>query len=981
MTLFLYAAGLFLCVPLTAKSASKKSSPTKQAIESLLQESQKKETRGAKEIFVYAPKQHKSNGPQNIGLVPEEKTAEKQAAEDPATIRPNFENAELENLINFVAQLTQINVIPTKDTQGVKVSLNMRSNLTKKEVWEVFLTVIEMAGFTISRAGNVYKIIRQDAKKTEPLPAYINVPASTLPDTDASVRFVTFLRNIQASDVESLLRGMLGQGGDVTRQDNVNAFIITDKCNNIKSAMTILNELDNAELREMVSVYPLKKTDATDVKKLLDDMTKNAGDKSNNAIVARLLGKTQESAEYFSASTKIIVEDRSNSLILMGNQKSIKKVEDFIEKYIEGDLQGDVESPIHRYQLEYSNAADMKELLDAIVNTQTDSGAERFGGVRKGGKYFKKMRFEVDKDNNALLVSCTDKSDWKMLKKTIKDLDKPKTQVAIETLIVDIDLDNTKNLGTQLRMPRADQPFPNIGWQSAAIGGIVTGGSSGARSLFGDFGSMLNSIAQGTTAVTLSRSVGGVWGLFNIVNTNSNASLVDNSFITVANRVPATLSVGESRRVVAQVYSGYSGNTPSYETKSAATTYAYTPQVNPDGLINLNIDITIKSFLTDNATTDKKFKSTLACADGQVLVLGGFVKTKATESQNEGMPFLSQIPLIGWLFKQKSRRVTKTYTFFFICPTIIKTRTKPGVDMYSRMKLHRARKEVQDSVLTGSIKDPIHNIFFNGSGESYHHKVDDFANARFQPSSVDIKHDPFYNPGIADQRKLEAFADEYAENTIVKKMVAAQAAAEGNATPDTIASKTEAQSTTPASQSEIIKYPTKKEKPSKPAHKKAAPLAEASTILLSQPTPSTEKRSKLKELLAAKEEQETETTDEDFASSRSLENQRSAFKKLLSGAPADTESTPSNPHQNRPSKKHTVVFDHVAELIKQQEEKRAQLKDVLSAGDKKAPAYLNDSSAKRKNLKELLASYGSKPKPQQEASNQPQSQPASVKES
>lgn len=972
ITLFTCAVSIFLCTPIIAKSPAKEKTATKEAIESLLQQTSRKTARGAKEIFVYAPKPHKSNGPDDIGLLPhEEMTPAKSEAEETAAIRPNFENAELENFINFVAQLTQINVIPTKDTQGVKVSLNMRSNLTKKEVWEVFLTVIEMAGFTINRAGNVYKVLRQDAKKTEPLPAYINVPASTLPDSDASVRFVTFLRNIQASDVESLLRGMIGPGGDVTRQDSVNAFIITDKCNNIKSAMTILNELDNAELREVVSVIPLKKTDATEVKKLLDDMTKNVGDKSNNAIVARLLGKSQESSEYFSASTKIIVEDRSNSLILMGSQKSIKKVEDFIEKYIEGDLQGEVESPIHRYQLEYSDARDMKELLDAIVNTQTESGAERFGGVRKGGKYFKRMRFEVDKDNNALLVSCVDKSDWKMLKKTIRDLDKPKTQVAIETLIVDIDLDNTKGLGSQLRSPRSDQPFPNIGWQSAAIAAPILGGSVGSRNLFGDFGSMLSSLAQGTTAVALSRSVGGVWGVFNILNTNSNASLVDNSFITVANRVSATLSVGESRRVVSQVYAGNSSNTNSYETKKAGTTYSYTPQVNPDGLINLNVNITLKSFLTDNATTDKTFKSTLACADGQVLVLGGFVKTKATESENDGMPILSQVPILGWLFKSKTRRVTKTYTFFFICPTILKTRTKPGVDMYTRMKLHRARKEVESSVLTGSVSDPVHNIFFNGNKEIYHHKIDDFANARFQPSSVDIKHDPFYNPGIID-RAPEDFADEYADNVVVKKMVAAEIASE-NPTP-----------AVPSFDNlKMTKMPEQRhfedEAPPKEPQKMHIKLKDR-VELEPQPEVSTEKRTKLKEMIAAKEsENDPENKEDVFGTTHSLDDQRSAFKKMLSGEMSGpiSEQKPPTP----PSKKFKITYDHVAELVKQQEEKRAQLKDMLSIGDKKAPSYGNDPGSKRKSLKEILASYSTQPQPQHEALNQDKPLTVSVKES
>lgn len=929
-------------------------SNSKQEIESLLRETKnKKASRGAKEIFVYNPKQHASNNKGPVGPNPDDAVKNNsEEDDDKATIRPNFENAELENLINFVAQLTKINVIPTKDTQGVKVSLNMRTNLTKKEVWEVFLTVIEMAGFTINKAGNVYKVLRQDAKKTEPLPAYINVPASSLPETDASVRFVTFLRNIQASDVESLLRGMLGTGGELTRQDNVNAFIITDKCNNIKSAMTILNELDNAELREVIVVLPLKKTDATEVKKLLDEMTKNAGDKSNNAIVARLLGKTQESSEYFSAATKIIVEERSNSLILMGNQKSIKKVEDFIATYIECDDKGTVESPIHRYQLEYSDARDMKDLLDAIVNAQTDSGAERYGGVRSGGKYFKRMRFEIDKDNNALLVSCIDKSDWKMLKKTIRDLDKPKMQVAIETLIVDIDLQDNKEAGGQIRAPRADQPFPNIGWQSAAIAPVVLGGATGAKHLLGDLGSVLGSLAQGTTAFALTKAAGGVWAVFNILNKTFNTSLVDNSFMTVANRVKGSFSSGEQRRVVSQVYSGYSGQTPSYETKKAATSFDYTPQINPDGLVNLNINITMSEFNSDSSTTNKTFKSTLACADGQVLVLGGFVKTKASESTNEGFPLLSQIPLIGWLFKYKTRRVAKTYTFFFICPTVLRTRKQPGTDLYTKMKLHRAHKDVEASILTGATKDPLHNTFFNPNRETYHHKIEDFANARFQPSTIDIRHDPFYNPGIADATNKD-FKDEYEGNAVVQKMIAAQVAAE-------------APSNTPTDE------PTEPEE-QQTATPELTPQAPPEISEQKTSGSTSEKRAKLKELLAT--EASTGTT------SRSLQEQRDAFKKLLgvneteAGRVLDKIPPTSKEQSTEPVIKKQPSFnvDRIAKLIQEQQDKKAKLKEVLSLGDKNAEHYQGSAIAKRKNLKELLASYSTNPMIKEASNNEPSS--------
>ncbi len=948
------------------------SMPESQAeLEALLKEHlSEAKTHGAKEVFVYNPQINRTAKQGRIGSLPKELELE-DAAEtdaDSTAIRPNFKDADLENFINFVAQLTKINVIPTKDTQGVKVSLNMRTDLTKKEVWEVFLTVTEMAGFTINKSGNVYKVLRQDSKKTEPLPAYINVPASSLPDSDQSIRFVTFLRNIQASEVEALLKGMLGSGGDLLRQDNVNGFIITDKCNNIKSAMTILNELDDAGLQEVVSVLPLKKTDATEVKTLLDNMTKNAGDKSNNAIVARLLGKTQESSEYFSAATKIIVEDRSNSLILLGNQKSIKKIEDFVAKYIERE-DTVCESPIHRYQLKFNDASTFKTLLDNIVNTQTESGTEKLGGVRNGGKYFKRMRFEVDKDSNSLLVSCLDPNDWKLLKKTIRDLDKPQAQVSIETLVVDINLQDIKELGGQIRSPRADQPFPNITWQSAGLTSAVQGGSPGSRNLVGDLGSILGSLSQGVSAFALSKGVGNVWAVFRALNQTTNASLVDNSFITISNRVPGTLSVGETRRVVTQQYSGPSGQAPSYGNQNASTSYSYTPQINSDGLINLNVNITMNSFIdTNGGQSTKNFKSTLSCANGQILVLGGFVKTKSTEAKTNGMPLLSEIPVLGWLFKDKNRTVTKTYTFFFICPTILKPRQKPGADIYTKMKLHRARREVENSILTANCVDPIHNIFFNGEKENYHHKVDDFANARFQPSTVDIRHDPFYNPGILDKTRID-FNDDYEDNKIAQALAQAEALASGetpskeqnpNADKEPLKQAPPAELQNPCQaapkEDSIINKLTKKLK-SSPKEKVEKPSLAINIPQL--PPISHEKRLKFKEVF------ETPTTTSTELSESDLWKRRNALKQLLSSnpKPVKTAPTPSVVEQENTlsevssTKQHTP--DPVDELVAEQEAKRNKFKETLTLGDKNSKPIEAPLAARRRSLKELLASYPS----------------------
>ena len=156
-------------------------------------------------------------------------------------------------------------------------------------------------------------------------------------------------------------------------------------------------------------------------------------------------------------------------------------------------------------------------------------------------------------------------------------------------------------------------------------------------------------------------------------------------------------------------------------------------------MVRMDIDVNIADFIgASGDTSDKSLKSNVTVADGQVLVLGGFVKTKVTETK-ASTPIVSNIPLLGWLFKNQNRSIEKQYIFLFISPTIIKPRQQPGMQLYTKMKLHNATTDIESSVQTKRTPDPIYNWFFNSEKENYSHKVIDFANARYQPTTVDIK--------------------------------------------------------------------------------------------------------------------------------------------------------------------------------------------------------------------------------------------------
>ena len=678
----------------------------------------------------------------------------------------NFENAELANFINYISEIKNINLIPDKSLEGVKISLTIREPLTIDRAWNVFLTVLEMANFSIIKNGDVYIIIPKNNKAKQPLPAFINVPANTLPDSDENIRYVTFLENIDVGSIQELLKGMLSAEAQVIPYPDVNGFIITDKSYNIKAAMKVIHALDQTGLQESVTVLKLKRINAIDVKKLFEEGGL-LGKSEGLSQLARLLGKQAEAnLQYFSSTTRIIAEERTNSLILLGTKNSIDKIVDFVVNHIDTQLK-EVVSPLHIYELQYTDAEQIKNILTTVTDISIlGEQAQKYGAIRDGVKYFKAMKFEVDKDGNRLIVSSTDKQDWSLLEKTIKDLDKPQPQVALETMFVTVSASDKKALGGAIRNKKSGEIGKHINFQSPSATGVIVKSVAEPQNILGN---MLNAVssALGTTIISFGPDT-NLWAVFDALSSQSNTSILTQPFLTVANKTKGHIEYGNTSNVVMETVDGVSAFS-GYKEIEAITKIDITPQINVDGIIRLTIDIDITEFIDPTAGSKdvKKIKTDVTVANGQVIALGGFIKSKISDSYFK-TPILGDIPVLGWFFKYKKKTFEKNYIFMFISPTIIKPRSTPGTNHYAKMKLEQARNSVDEVTDSGDIKDPIDTWFFSEKGKKYSNKIVDFANGKHQPTTVDIKNDPYYRSHTQRTDDIESFEDRatHASNVI-----------------------------------------------------------------------------------------------------------------------------------------------------------------------------------------------------------------------
>ncbi|MCX5925529.1 MAG: hypothetical protein NT124_04535 [Candidatus Dependentiae bacterium] len=377
-------------------------------------------------------------------------------------------------------------------------------------------------------------------------------------------------------------------------------------------------------------------------------------------------------------------------------------------------------------------------------------------------------RREVSTDNitynysggNKLIIAARN-DDWVQIKKLIEQLDIPQSQVLIEVLIVDLSLSDARELGSITRNPNRT-PLPgDINFQSAHFGNIIVepntnnpqtiksdllrqdaiippdrdstqanaalieaGATSTNTTLTPpppseEAGIFANINAakvpnEGATVISLNDSDGKTWSLLQILNTSSTSKIISHPHVITTNNQKAVVTTGESRLLPGPVGGATGGAaTQTFEKITADLVVSITPRISSANLVNLQIDIDINQFLSpsNNTRLIRKFVTNTNVANGSILALGGLVKKTNSASQKE-TPVLGSIPIIGWLFKDRTGKVEETNLTVFILPTIIEPRLRPGVNKYTQDYVTLAQQYAQEGDLFNGLKDPVTRWFF-----------------------------------------------------------------------------------------------------------------------------------------------------------------------------------------------------------------------------------------------------------------------------
>ena len=606
------------------------------------------------------------------------------AQSDEEKLNLDFKEIELPALIQTISELTGKNFVYDETVKGT-VTISSPVELTRGEAYNLFLTVLNVKGFTVVPSGKINKIIpTRDAKES-------NLPTSSRVSGEQYVTRLIPLRNADATVLATtVLPPLLPKTSYITAFAPANTLVITDSASNIERLAGIVRELDIASAPDRLEIIPLQFASAEEVAKVCSQVLTQGAASSPRARgrAVQATGGTE--------SSKVIPYPRTNTLVVMATNEDIVTIKALILELDQKPSQQ--RSNINVYYLENADATILAQTLNDILNkVQTSTTATAMAKTSPAQETEAATAGPVsiiaDKPTNSLIVNATP-ADFDVIKEIIGQLDIKRKQVYVEALIMELSMEATKNLGMSLQGavsvgsdgaayfstgPSAATPLLDTDGDgasdvlTAAVDGIMMGG------LFNPI-TITNPLDKSETI-----TVPALSALIELSKTDSDVNILSAPRLLTSDNEEAEIVVGSNVPIITSRLTDTGGSSGlaqsvSVERKDVALTLRFTPQITEGEQVRLQVNQEITDIATTSVgdvdqvgptLTKRLLRNTVVAENGKTVVLGGLIRNNQREFISK-VPLLGDIPVLGWLFKKKSTTEEKTNLLVFITPKIIR---------------------------------------------------------------------------------------------------------------------------------------------------------------------------------------------------------------------------------------------------------------------------------------------------------------------
>jgi len=551
----------------------------------------------------------------------------------------NFVDADIRSVIATVSKETGKNFLIDPRVKG-KLTIYSGTPLNATALYDVFLSALRTHGYIAVEQNNITHIVPLMQAKQSPTP--VNSKQSNTPGAK-QVTQVIKIKNISAVKLIPVLRPLMPKEGYIAAYAATNLIILSDSEQNLARLMRVIHNMDKISNDE-IDIIPLAKADASQILKTIKSVLPKAS-----------AGQTK---------TNLSVDKRTNSILISGALVDRARIKGIIKKL---DTPTHTNSSHHVVYLEHASAAELAPILDQIINAQAKN--KKIKSVIK-----EKSSIIADEATNSIIISA-ELEEFRSLSNVIKQLDIPRLQVLIEAIITEVSLEGANSLGVEWGV--AGQSGDTKGFMGSTNNGTLLGSLSELAN--GEAGKAAAAAATGGfTGLIANESIGV---LISAINSDSDFNILSAPRILTVDNKEAEIIVGKNVPFLTgsftQTGTGASNPFQTVQRQDVGLTLRVKPQINTGGRIGLEVFQEISTVsedleAVDIITTKRSINSNVLVNDGKILVLGGLMDDVTTDSE-VGVPWLMDIPYLGWLFKSHSTKVSKRTLMVFLKPTIIQT--------------------------------------------------------------------------------------------------------------------------------------------------------------------------------------------------------------------------------------------------------------------------------------------------------------------
>ncbi|MBW1687152.1 MAG: type II secretion system secretin GspD [Deltaproteobacteria bacterium] len=626
-------------------------------------------------------------------------------------VQLDFQNAELTVVIETIARLTGKNFIYDDQVRG-RVTIVSPSPMPVEQAYAVFESVLQVRGFTtVETPGGALKVIPlRDAKSSN-----VETIRSTRPppNRDLFVTRLIPLRYIDAESIVTTLKPLVSKEAAMAAYEPTNTVIVTESASNIRRLIAILESIDIEIYKEELAVIRVEFADAST---MADQISEIFGTTVSGAAPSPRRSSSRSSRSSRSTpqpaarrpgqlgKVRILTDERTNSLIVLAARTQLEEVRRLVRQL---DVPVSGGGRIHVYYLQHADAEELAQTLSAMI-----SGTPAAGGGAAGGAQAQAIRATVsglaggisvtaDPATNSLVIQASQEG-FNTLSAVIGKLDVARPQVLIEALIMEVDVTDGEELGFSglVRIVNGDTKFAIALGSDAATAALLGPGTEPE-----DINNGLAAVSDLIEAFAPQQGIpflGGfehvdsdstIQGIIRASASDSGTNIISAPHILTSDNEEAEIRIGDNIPIVTSRVQGATGVTTgalstsvNVERQDIGVTLRVTPQITEGDTLRLDIfqeisavnpGLTVATSLaaadTGVALSNRRVENTVVVADGDTVVIGGLISDEYSDEVNK-VPWLGDIPFLGWAFKTTKRTLTKKNLLVFITPHIIRSR-------------------------------------------------------------------------------------------------------------------------------------------------------------------------------------------------------------------------------------------------------------------------------------------------------------------